>query len=143
MATDVQYAKKFGRSVSEIDKAQAETAPNVASIARRLGLSHRETLAVLIDKPTTVGVAPTAVVATPTVAGTASVAFTPGASGGTPITGYEITPSAGAVFTTTQITSPIVVSGVTAGAGRTFTVKSINDIGKSAASTASAGVAIT
>lgn len=142
MATDLEYARKHGLTSGAIDRAQTAANPTVASIARNLGLSSRETLAIL-DEVANVPGQPTAVVATPSGAGSASIAFTAPASGGSPITGYEITPSAGSVTTTTQTTSPIVVTGVTAGAGRTFTVKAINDIGKSVASAASAGVTIT
>ena len=87
---------------------------------------------------TTVPQAPT--IGTPT-GGNAqvSVAFTPGATGGSTITGYTVTSSPGNI-TGTGSSSPIVVTGLTNGTAYTFTVTATNANGTSAASLASASI---
>lgn len=88
--------------------------------------------------------APTAVVGT-IENGKSTVSFTPGADGGSAITGFTVT-----AFDTTveanggQVvdgpSSPIVVNGLTNGDAYTFTVTATNAVGESAASTASSVV---
>ena len=71
------------------------------------------------------------------VATQASVAFTaPANNGGTAITSYTATASPGG-FTKTGATSPLVVTGLTAGTSYTFTVIATNAAGNSVASAAS------
>lgn len=143
MATDLSYAQKLGRGEKEITRVKAAASPDLTSIARTLGISEVEALPIL-DEVANVPATMVAPVATGG-AGQASIAFTAPATGGSPITGYEITPSTGgSVFlSTADLTTPIVITGLTAGAGRTFTIKAVNDIGKSAASPASNAVTIT
>jgi hypothetical protein len=87
---------------------------------------------------------PTAVVATPGV-GTASVAFTPGFDGNSPITGYTATCSpafpGNPPVTGTDPTGPIVVTGLAGGVTYSCTVTATNALGTSAASAPSAGFA--
>ncbi|OKQ00036.1 S-layer homology domain-containing protein [Paenibacillus sp. P46E] len=69
--------------------------------------------------------------------GQATVSFTiPAGDGGSAITGYEVTASPGNL-TATGTTSPITITGLSNGLTYTFTVKAINNVGSSAASTAS------
>ena len=73
-------------------------------------------------------------------AGNATVSFTPPASnGGSAITGYRVTANPGGI-TATGTTSPITVTGLTAGTPYTFTVNAINAIGTGPASAASNSV---
>ena len=84
------------------------------------------------DAPTITGVT--------VVATQASVAFTaPANNGGSAITSYTVTASPEG-FTKTGTTSPLVVTGLTAGTSYTFTVIATNAAGNSVASTASAAV---
>lgn len=92
-----------------------------------------------IATPLSVPGAPTAVAA---VAGNgqATITFTaPVDNGGSAITGYEVTSSVGNVVVTGD-ESPITVAGLNNGTSYTFTVKAINSVGKSDASTASNAV---
>jgi uncharacterized protein (TIGR02145 family) len=88
--------------------------------------------------PSTVPGAPTIGTATAGNA-QASVAFTPGSTGGSPITGYTVTSIPGS-FTGTSLVSPITVTGLTNGTAYTFTVVATNAIGTSVASSASNSV---
>lgn len=88
--------------------------------------------------PAAVPSAPTSVVATAGDA-TASVAFSPGAANGSPITNYTVTASPGGL-TASGTTSPIVVPGLTNGTAYTFTVVATSAFGNSVASSASASV---
>lgn len=89
---------------------------------------------------TTVPQAPTIGTATDGGTGTTvSVAFTGNATGGSAITGYTATSSPGG-FTGTGASSPITVSGLTAGTAYTFTVTATNANGTSTASAASNSV---
>ncbi len=89
---------------------------------------------------TTVPQAPTIGTATDGGTGsTVSVAFTPGANGGKTVTTYTATSSPGGL-TGTSASSPITVSGLTAGTAYTFTVTATNANGTSAASAASNSV---
>lgn len=65
-----------------------------------------------------------------------SVAFTPPANGGSPITLYSVTSKPGGI-TKTGTTSPIQVTNLTNGVPYTFTIVAINAIGNSVASNAS------
>ena len=87
---------------------------------------------------TTVPQAPTIGSATAGVQ-SASVPFTANATGGSAITGYTVTSSPGSL-TGTGASSPITVSGLTAGTAYTFTVTATNANGTSAASSASNSV---
>ncbi len=72
-----------------------------------------------------------------------SVAFNaPTNNGGAAITGYTVTRSPGG-FTVTGVTSPIIVTGLIAGASYTFTVRATNVIGSSPNSFASPLVTLT
>ncbi|QYG08058.1 fibronectin type III domain-containing protein [Janthinobacterium sp. PAMC25594] len=86
----------------------------------------------------TVPAAPTAVAA---VAGNgqATVTYTPGADGGSTITGYVATSTPGG-FTGSGTSGPIAVLGLTNGVAYTFTVHAVNNIGNSAESAPSAAV---
>jgi hypothetical protein len=68
-----------------------------------------------------------------------SVAFTPGATGGSSITEYAVTSSPGN-FTGTGSSSPIIVTGLTNGTSYTFTVTATNANGTSIASSATSSV---
>lgn len=68
----------------------------------------------------------------------ASVPFTPGATGGSSVTGYTVTSSSGQ--TGTGASSPITVSGEALGVARTYTVTATNANGTSIASSASNAV---
>jgi uncharacterized protein (TIGR02145 family) len=70
----------------------------------------------------------------------ASVAFTaPTNNGGSAITGYTVTSSPDG-FTSSGVSSPLIVTGLTNGISYTFTVIATNAAGNSAASTASTAV---
>jgi uncharacterized protein (TIGR02145 family) len=87
--------------------------------------------------PFTVPSAPTNPVATPGNV-QASIAFTePLSNGGSAITSYTVTSIPG-TLTKIGSTSPIVITGLTAGTSYTFTVKATNAAGSSLASTATA-----
>ena len=90
----------------------------------------------------TVPDAPTGVSAT-AGSGSAAVSFiAPANDGGASILSYTVTASPGGA-TATGSTSPITVNGLSSGTTYTFTVTATNSIGTSAASAASAGVALT
>jgi hypothetical protein len=67
----------------------------------------------------------------------ASVAFTPGNNGGSPVTGFTVTSTPGG-FTATGTSSPIVVPGLTPGTTYRFSVTATNIVGTSTASVLSA-----
>ncbi|WP_182302646.1 S-layer homology domain-containing protein [Cohnella cholangitidis] len=70
----------------------------------------------------------------------ATVSFIPPANdGGYAITSYEVAASSGGIVRS-GASSPITVTGLTPGISYTFTVKAINDVGKSMASAASNAV---
>lgn len=80
--------------------------------------------------------APTSVTASQTGASTASVSFAAAPSGGSPVTGYQVTatPSAGgAAITATGTGSPLPLSGLSIGT-YTVTVTATNDAGTGTAS---------
>ena len=85
---------------------------------------------------TTVPQAPTITSVSQTALTSVSVAFSAGATGGSAITGYTVTSNTGG-FTGTGASSPITVSGLTAGGTYTFTVTATNANGTSSASSAS------
>ncbi|WP_261808006.1 fibronectin type III domain-containing protein [Paenibacillus sp. N3.4] len=69
--------------------------------------------------------------------GQATISFTlPMDNGGSAITRYEVTASPGNI-TVAGAASPITVTGLSNGTAYTFTVKAVNSVGKSAASTVS------
>ena len=83
-------------------------------------------------------------VGTPTDSGdgtTASVPFTAAATGGGSITSYTVTSSPGG-FTGTGASSPISVTGLTAGTAYTFTATATNSSGTSSASSASSSLTL-
>ena len=86
---------------------------------------------------------PTAVVGTPGVGTTASIAFTAGFNGGDPITSFNVSClPAFAPFTPVTASgaaSPIIVSGLANGMTYTCTVTATNSLGTGPASAASAG----
>jgi hypothetical protein len=143
MATDFSYATKLGLDVRAITAARTASNPTEETISRALGISLSEANPIL-DEVANVPATMVAPVATAGAAGTASIAFTAPAANGSPITAYEITSSRDAkVFTSTDdLVTPIVVTGLSAGA-QTFTIKAINDIGKSVASPASNSITVT
>ena len=89
--------------------------------------------------------APTITGVTKPSSGQVNVAFTAGTTGGSPITGYTVTPYIGVtaqtVFTTTTTTSPILVTGLTPTTTYTFTLIATTAVGNSVASAASSTVA--
>jgi uncharacterized repeat protein (TIGR02543 family) len=92
--------------------------------------------------PATVPDAPTAVSASVTTAGAATVSFTaPSNNGGIPLTGFTVTSSPGG-FTCTAAANATscVVSGLTNGTAYTFTVIATNEIGNSVATSATSAV---
>jgi hypothetical protein len=89
--------------------------------------------------PATAPDAPTIGTASAASSTSASVAFTPGSNGGSPILGYTVTSSPGGI-TATGSSSPITVTGLTTGTPYTFTVTATNAIGTSSASAASNSV---
>ena len=83
-------------------------------------------------------------VGTPTDSGdgtTASVPFTAAATGGGSITSYTVTSSPGG-FTGTGASSPISVTGLTAGTTYTFTATATNSTGTSSSSSASSSLTL-
>jgi hypothetical protein len=72
----------------------------------------------------------------------ATVSWTAGANGGSPITGYTITTSPGGATTTTSSTN-ITVGSLTNGSSYTFTVTATNVNGTSSSSNASSPITIT
>jgi hypothetical protein len=79
---------------------------------------------------------PTAVVATATAGGKASIAFTAPSANGSAITNYTVTSSPGALVAN-GTSSPIVVSALTLGGNYNFTVTATNAIGTGAPSSSS------
>lgn len=88
---------------------------------------------------TTVPQAPTIGTATALSPTSASVTFTPAATGGKTISGYTVTSTPGNI-TGTGSSSPITVSGLTTGTSYTFKVKATNANGDSLESSASNSV---
>jgi hypothetical protein len=102
-------------------------------IASPTSTNLHQTSSVITTKPDS----PTNIVASKTqTAGAISVAFTAPATGGSAITGYTVTSSPGNI-TANGASSPITVSGLTAGTSYTFTVFATNANGNGIASSAS------
>jgi len=97
-------------------------------------------LAITVSAGTlTVPSAPTALTATPSNAAATVSFLAPASTGGTPITGYTVTSSPGAL-TGAGSASPLVVTGLTNGQAYTFTATATNAIGTGAASAPSNSV---
>jgi hypothetical protein len=98
----------------------------------------------VIPTAATVPGAPTAVGATAKSSGAVLTWSAPAATGGSPISGYKITPFLGATAQTPTLTGSATptgtVAGLTNGSAYTFKVAAINAIGTGAESTASAAV---
>jgi len=69
--------------------------------------------------------------------GTASVNFTPGATGGGTITGYQYSTNGGAAWTSTSTSSPISLSGLSNGMAYNFLLEAVNASGAGTAATTS------
>jgi hypothetical protein len=72
--------------------------------------------------------------------GSASVAFTPGATNGATVTGYVATSNPGGFTSSGCASSPCTVSGLTNGTSYTFTVHTTSNLGNSPSSAASNAV---
>jgi hypothetical protein len=79
--------------------------------------------------------APTALTATPGN-GQASISFTPGADGGSPITNYQYSINNGAWTSAGSFTSPLVISGLTNATAYSIELRGVNALGNGTASTA-------
>lgn len=94
--------------------------------------------------PATTPASPTVTGVTSSGSGQVSISFTAGTTGGSAITGYVVTPYIGAVaqtpITSSTLTSPIIVSGLTNGTAYTVTLAATNLAGTGTASTASGTV---
>lgn len=80
--------------------------------------------------------APTGLTATPGN-GQATISFTPGADGGSPITSYEYSVNAGSSWTSTGVfTSPVTITGLTNGTAANILLRGVNALGNGTASSA-------
>lgn len=121
-ATDLTNGMTYFYVVKAINSAGDSTASNQASAT-----------------PATLPAAPTEVAAT-AGNGQATLTFTPPAdNGGSLITGYEVTSSAGNIIVNTTA-SPVTITGLQNGTTYTFTVKALNSLGSSTPSAASNAV---
>lgn len=124
-------------SVSGLSVGTAYTFTATATNANGTSLNSSASSSTTV---TTVPQAPTIGTATDLMTGpSVSVAFTPGATGGSAVTTYTATSSPGG-FTGTSASSPITVSGVSEGTSYTFTVTATNANGTSIASAPSNSV---
>lgn len=115
------------------------TGNRTISVTNDQGLTNPTSITYNATAAATVPGAPTIGTATAGVT-SASVAFTaPASDGGSAITGYTVTSTPGSI-TGTGTTSPITVSGLTAGTAYTFTVHATNAVGNSTESAASNSV---
>ena len=92
----------------------------------------------VIFVPASVPSAPTALVATPSL-GQVSIAFTPGATGGSAITNYQFSINGGTTWTAfspADNTSPVVLTGLTNGVTYSIQLRAVNAIGAGAPSIA-------
>jgi YVTN family beta-propeller protein len=73
-----------------------------------------------------------------------SIPFTPGANGGSPITGYQYSLDGGTTWQNVNgVASPLVISGLTNGTSYTVELRALNAAGVSAASNSETGVPFT
>jgi predicted phage tail protein len=104
-------------------------------------ISRRNQAAASHTGASVVAGAPTGVSATGGT-GNATISFTaPASNGGSPITSYRVTSAGATVTTVSGTSSPINVSGLSAGT-YTFTVRAVNGAGTGPASTASSSVTV-
>jgi titin len=68
---------------------------------------------------------------------TATVAFTPGSTGGSAITGYQYSVDGGATWVPTSTTSPVDVYGLSDGTGYTFELQAVSGAGAGATASTS------
>jgi DNA-binding beta-propeller fold protein YncE len=84
--------------------------------------------------PATTPSAPTTLVATPGI-GSASIAFTAGADGGSAITKYQVKVGTGAWTDAVGMTSPITIGGLTSHVTASIRLRAVNSVGAGASST--------
>jgi len=125
--TGLQSATAYTYTVTATD-SEGTSAPSSATGA--------VTATTVPQAPTLTAVDKTGVSST----GQVRVSFSGNNTGGTSITGYTVTASDN-VTTATGTTSPLIVSGLTAGSNYTFTVVAANSNGNSLASSASSSIA--
>jgi titin len=70
-------------------------------------------------------------------AGSASVTFTPGSNGGSPITGYRYSTNGGSTWTSTSTTDPLLLSGLSNATSYDFELEAVNTSGDGAPSDSS------
>lgn len=137
--TAAAVAQRLGLS----EAAVAAFSGTGAEFAQFFGKSLKEGEAAVADLATPPA-APTAVVATVTNPTTVSLAFTAGANGGSPITGYTAISAPAVTLTAvapTDVTSPVVFTGAfAAGVAYTFQLRATNAVGQSPLSSSSAAV---
>jgi hypothetical protein len=92
--------------------------------------------------PITVAQAPTIGTATDLITGSVEVTFTAGANGDSAITNYKYSTDGTTytAFSPAQTTSPLTISGLSAGTSYTFRLKAVNAVGDSAASSPTSSI---